>query len=298
MEDNLNLFTLLGVEFDNKLELMTENFETRKKKIRRKIAIWRKLNLSTVGNLIVAKTFLISQLGYLLSMLECPKELLKEIQNDFDSFILRSKSHWISKDRIHLEPDKGGLGAINLETYSTSLRCSWYKRIDSGLWSDIILDKVTKKEKVCFLKETNIHPMHVAVRPIVRAWETLQNAYVSDREPAKELRRPLYFFKACKVGNTYQQINETNCKFLYNKNGICEITTMDITNEATILNTPKLKTNLELIELLEIGNLPFYERITILTKVKAIWKKMTTDYTFKIEHKHTSLKEVFDNTKK
>ena len=75
-------FTLLGVEFDNELELMTENFEERKKKIRKKIAIWRKLNLSTVGNLIVAKTFLISQLGYLLSMLECPQELLKEIQND------------------------------------------------------------------------------------------------------------------------------------------------------------------------------------------------------------------------
>ena len=93
----------------------------RKRKIRQKIAIWRKLNLSTVGNLTIAKTFLISQLGYLLGMLECPKELLKEIQNDIDSFILRSKSHWVSKDIIHMEPDKGGLGAINLETYATSL---------------------------------------------------------------------------------------------------------------------------------------------------------------------------------
>ena len=44
--------------------------------------------------------------------------------------------------------------------------------------------------------------------------------------------------------------------------------------------------------------MPFFERITILTKVKAIWKKMTTDYSFKSEHKYTSLKEVFDNTKK
>ena len=62
--------------------------------------------------------------------------------------------------------------------------------------------------------------------------------------------------------------------------------------------TPKLKTNIELAELLGIGDLPFYERITILTKVKAIWKKMTSDYSFKSEQKYTSLKEVFDNTKK
>ena len=65
-------FTLLGVEIDNKLCNLSENFEIRKKKIRQKIAIWRKLNLSTIGNLIISKTFLISQLGYLLYMLDCP----------------------------------------------------------------------------------------------------------------------------------------------------------------------------------------------------------------------------------
>jgi len=140
--------------------------------------------------------------------------------------------------------------------------------------------------------------MHVAVRPIVRAWETLQKAFVLDKDPAKELRRPLNYFKAWKVGNSYQQINSQNCSFLYNKSGICEITTLDLTNAATIHTNPKLKTNQELADLLGISNLQFFERITILTKVKAIWKKMTSDYSFKSEQKHTSLQEVFDNTKK
>ena len=85
---------------------------------------------------------------------------------------------------------------------------------------------------------------------------------------------------------------------MYNKHGLCEITTLDLTNEGTIMATPKLKTDIELAELLGIGDLPFYERITILTKVKAIWKKMTNDYSFKSEQKYSSLKEVFDNTKK
>ena len=110
-----------------------ENFELRKKKIRQKIAIWLKLNLSTIGNLIISKTFLISQLWYLLSMMDCPKNLLSEIQTDIDAFILKTNNNWISKDRIHLPPEQGGLGAIKLETYATSLRCSWYKRLKSGL---------------------------------------------------------------------------------------------------------------------------------------------------------------------
>ena len=32
---------------------------------------------------------------------------------------------WIRKDRIHLPPELGRLGAIKLETYATSLRCRW-----------------------------------------------------------------------------------------------------------------------------------------------------------------------------
>ena len=111
-------FILLGVEIDNKAENLKENFVARKKKIRKKIAIWRKLNLNTIGNPIVAKTFLISQLGYLLSMMECPKEILDEMQGDIDSFILKNKTHWVSKDRIHMDPKKRGLGAMNLETYA------------------------------------------------------------------------------------------------------------------------------------------------------------------------------------
>ena len=42
--------------------------------------------------------------------------------------------------------------------------------------SGILLDKVTKKEKVCFLKEDDIHKMHLAVRPIVRACFVKKNA--------------------------------------------------------------------------------------------------------------------------
>jgi hypothetical protein len=50
-------FKLLGVNIDNKFKKLSDNFKERKKKIRKNIAIWRKLNLSEIGNLIVSKTF-------------------------------------------------------------------------------------------------------------------------------------------------------------------------------------------------------------------------------------------------
>ena len=88
-------------------------------------------------------------------MMECSKKLMTEIQNDIDSFILRTSSHWISKDIIHLPQELGGLGAIKIETYAISLRCSWYKRVKSGLWTEIMMAKVNKKENIYYVKEND-----------------------------------------------------------------------------------------------------------------------------------------------
>ena len=77
------------------------------KKVWKKIAIWRKLNLSEMGNLIISKTFLISQLGYLLSMMECPNHLVATIQEDINKFIFRTdKNPWMAEDRRYLPPIK------------------------------------------------------------------------------------------------------------------------------------------------------------------------------------------------
>jgi hypothetical protein len=291
-------FKLLGVDIDNKLEDLPANFITRKKKIRQKIAIWRKLNLSTTGNLIISKTFLISQLGYLLSMMDCPKEILEEIQKDIDAFIMKTRKPWISKDRLYLPPELGGLGAINLVTYATSLRCSWYKRVKSGLWTDILMEKVWKKENICFIKENDFHAMHIAIRPIARAMENLQCKFVENKDDLIQLKRPLERFKVVKDGRSYVHPTKENCPYLYKPGGICEISAYDLTNKNSIQETPRFISNEEIIDMLNIGNLNYLERGTIISKTRAIWKKAIENKSFKSSLDETSLKEVFNKTKK
>ena len=43
-----------------------------------------------IGNLKISKTFLISQLGYLLSMMDCSEQLMNTMQDDIDKFIFRT----------------------------------------------------------------------------------------------------------------------------------------------------------------------------------------------------------------
>jgi hypothetical protein len=137
------------------------------------------VNLSEIGNLIVSKTFLISQHGYLISMMDCQEALMETIQEDIERFIFRTvKNPWMAKDRRYLPPNEGGMGAINIITYANSLRCSWYKRINSGLWSDILMAKVEKKENCCFIRPKDIHQMHISILPIVKAFEALQAKFL------------------------------------------------------------------------------------------------------------------------
>jgi hypothetical protein len=86
------------------------------------------LNLSTIENLIISKTFIISQLGYFLAVLECSSAKTKEIQEDIDKFVFKGKL-WISIDRRYLTAEEGGIGMINIQKYG-AMRFSWFKEIN------------------------------------------------------------------------------------------------------------------------------------------------------------------------
>ena len=170
-------FKLLGVDIDNQLLHLQENFIKRQKKINQKIHLWRKYNLSTIGNLIIYKTFLISQLGYLLSMMECDQEITKTIQKAIDKFVIRANHSWVSKERLYQSPDDGGLGAIHIETHANALRCAWAKCARKGLWANCLLRKVHEPRNICFITENDIYPMHRGIKMICRAFEALHNSY-------------------------------------------------------------------------------------------------------------------------
>ena len=101
-----------------------------------------------------------------------------------------------------------------------------------------------------------------------------------------------------KIGNVLKYATEENCPYLYKKGGSCEVSAFDLTDEESISTIPTCKKNQELIKLLCMENTPFLEKIRQLTKVKAIWKVAIGNLSFKSKLKHTSIKDVFNATKK
>jgi hypothetical protein len=101
-------FTLLGVKIDKNLASLQENFYDVRKKIIKIIYFWDRFELSLPGRINIAKTFLVSQINYLGSILLPNDDILNDMQEMIDKFC--TKGIRFAKDRLYHHPLGGGAG--------------------------------------------------------------------------------------------------------------------------------------------------------------------------------------------
>jgi hypothetical protein len=118
--------TLLGFKLDINGPMTDLIFQELYQKICRLITVWDRYRLSLPGRIGIFKTLLLSQLSFHGSILRPSNEMLSQIQNVMDNFVLGSTK--VAKDRLYLEPKQGGLGLINLDTYLVGLHVAWVKK--------------------------------------------------------------------------------------------------------------------------------------------------------------------------
>ena len=273
-------FKLLGFTIDNKLETLNNNFVSKEAKINKLIAMWRKYNFSTIGNLIVSKTYLISQLSYVMSVLECPPTILARMQKNIDTFILKSSSPWISKERLYIDPSKGGLGAINLTDFSISLKMSWAKRAinSKGLWAQILRKKVQKDTNICLIRSSNISEKHVGLLSIVKAFEITSDIHMKATKDSKPVisKTTLDMLncvrkKGPRGSFVLTRPTKGSHPELFRPGRICEITPIDLCDRLNLeLGVVKIKTNELIHELLETKNLDPVSKTMIILRTKKL----------------------------
>jgi hypothetical protein len=113
-DPGLNKGTLLGIELTSTLDNHGDIYSKIRDKIIRLASYWEQFRLSLPGRITIAKTFLLSQLNYTACWLPVDDEMLTSIQSIIDNFVLGTLS--VSRERLYLPVDKGGLGLFNLKT--------------------------------------------------------------------------------------------------------------------------------------------------------------------------------------
>jgi hypothetical protein len=152
----------LGLKINNRADNLSAHFDGTISKIRQLIGLWSRYNLSLGGKIAIAKTMLISQIGYIGCIIQPTTEQLNTLQTLIDSYVTNGTV--IAADRLYTKPKAGGIGLIRLSTYLTALQCSWVKRCsitinDSLRWTmavscDFCFDNL-RTDSV----DSNLHPV-------------------------------------------------------------------------------------------------------------------------------------------
>ena len=135
---------ILGIYFSNTVcaSLIEENYTERIEKIKRLISAWEKRNLSIMGKVVIAKTFLISQLVYFMQAFIIPEKVLTEINRILFRFIWKkrdnNKKAFEKVKRVVMCKDytQGGLKMIDIKQMQISFILQWVMRLTGNLGSN------------------------------------------------------------------------------------------------------------------------------------------------------------------
>jgi exonuclease III len=128
--------TCLGLTIYSETENLTKNFDTVIGKLINIRNFWSRFNLSLPGRIAVAKTLMLSRIGYIGCILSPTSVQLEQICDIIYSFC-KGKLN-VGKKRVEMPVDLGGLGMIDISKYLTAMQCSWVKRAATGksdLWN-------------------------------------------------------------------------------------------------------------------------------------------------------------------
>jgi len=116
----------LGITIDKNLEFLETIHEKTADKIDRTITFWSRFNLSLIGRINIAKTFLLSNLSYIAQIITPTDGQFNRMELSIAKFIRGTLI--ISKDRIFKSDVNGGIGFPDLRSFVIALQCSWIKK--------------------------------------------------------------------------------------------------------------------------------------------------------------------------
>jgi hypothetical protein len=118
--------TLLGLKINKNCSNFVSSKLEIKEKIQKQIRFWGRFALSLAGRINVAKTFMYAQINYLGCFLPTDNVFLGDIETIIENYVKGPLN--ISKERMSLPREDGGLGLFSLRIFLNSQCCAWAKR--------------------------------------------------------------------------------------------------------------------------------------------------------------------------
>ena len=94
--------------------------------------MWSQRDLSIVGSINVIKTLALSEMVFICSVMNTPKDLSKEVNKITFDFIWNYNPAKIKKTTLIEQKKTGGLDMKDFSLFDTALKLNWVKRLCSN----------------------------------------------------------------------------------------------------------------------------------------------------------------------
>ena len=292
----INEVKILGIIFTRNIKRKEElNYKEILSKIKRLLGWWKERDLSLMGKVHLLKTYALSKLNYVSSLIVVPKWVISEVEKMSFDFLWNGKDR-VKRNIICQTYADGGIKMSNFTIYIKAQRIMWLKRLIYGenkiswkLYFDYCCRSVGGR--FIFLCDYETSKMNLEIPTfyleIMYAWQDLRKC----RFPENESRNPIIFNNRniCWKGKMFC-INSLYKKGIYLVNHIME--------KGKILSVEHFKnTGVNHIELLMITD--------IFRGIPAGWKEQTSlvefqevdTVTFNLNIKLFNQKILFQNAK-
>ena len=119
-------FTILGLDISENFDLEETNFNKLMVKIRGMSLFWAKFKPSIVGQINIAKTLLLSQIGVFAPVLTFNETQIQTLRNEIGSFVRGNLK--ISINLVYNSIQQGGLGMIKTESYIDAIKVGLFRK--------------------------------------------------------------------------------------------------------------------------------------------------------------------------
>lgn len=136
MEISHGCFNLLGIFVGRgKEEKQSLNFKKKIDKMKCKLQIWSKRDLSLSGRVLISKSHGVSNIIYSLSMTDAENSVIADAQKELNAFLWNYKPPKV-KHTVMIS-DEAGLKSLDVESQAKALRIPWiYRILNNTGWAD------------------------------------------------------------------------------------------------------------------------------------------------------------------
>ena len=120
---------------------MDTNYTSKLKEIKNLFSNWINRKLSVYGKVVIVKSLALSKLSHLAIVLpNLQPAQVKTLENMIFNFIWDGKPDKVAREHAKLKETMGGLGLIDIKTFWTSLKVSWFRRAlqTKAFWTNIL----------------------------------------------------------------------------------------------------------------------------------------------------------------